>query len=111
MENTIPFEEFKKVELRTARIVSAERVPGSDKLLKLILDDGSADLPAGRQVIAGIGKAYQPESLLGRNVVIVANLAPRSLMGLESQAMILASSGDEFFSLLKMDSPPGSRVK
>ena len=89
----INIEEFKKTELKVAKIISAERIDGSDKLLKLMLDLGpeeKTNLPAGRQVIAGIGKAYNPESLIGRQIIIVANLEVRSLMGLESQGMVLA---------------------
>ena len=91
----INIDDFKKVDLRVAKIVSAERVDGSEKLLKLILDLGSEEktnLPAGRQVIAGIGKAYEPEKLVGKQIIIVANLEPRSLMGLESQGMVLAAN-------------------
>ncbi|OGM98998.1 MAG: methionine--tRNA ligase subunit beta [Candidatus Yanofskybacteria bacterium RIFCSPLOWO2_01_FULL_41_34] len=91
----ITIDEFKKVELKVAKVVSAESVDGSEKLLRLILDLGpeeKANLPAGRQVIAGIGKAYNPEDLIGKQIVIVANLEPRSLMGLESQGMVLAAN-------------------
>lgn len=86
----INFEEFKKVELRVARVLGAERVEGSEKLLKLQVDLGSEQ----RQIIAGIGKAYAPENLIGKEIMIVANLEPRMLMGLESQGMVLAASGE-----------------
>ncbi len=94
MSDIISYDDFKKVELKTAKIESAERVEGSDKLIKLKLNLGKADLPAGRQVIAGIGKKYEPENLVGKTIVIVANLEPRNLMGLESQGMLLAASNE-----------------
>lgn len=87
----IPFEEFKKVELRIAKIVRAERVEGSEKLLKLLVDIGESQ----RQIIAGIGKKYEPENLIGREIIVAANLEPRILMGLESQGMLLAANGED----------------
>jgi methionine--tRNA ligase beta chain len=87
----INFEEFQKVELKVAKIISAERVEGSEKLLKLQVDLGEEK----RQIIAGIGKAYEPENLIGREIAIVANLEPRVLMGLESQGMVLAASDSD----------------
>jgi len=92
----INYEDFKKIELKVAKILEAERVDGSEKLLKLKLDLGEAE---PRQVIAGIGKNYEPESLPGREIIIVANLEPRKLMGLESNGMLLAA-----------DSPNGSVI-
>lgn len=101
MEN-INYEEFSKVKLRIVEILSAERVEGSDKLLKLQVDMGNNET---RQIIAGIGKKYSPEDLVPpasaeaparrRKIVIVANLEPRKLMGLESQGMLLAASTAE----------------
>lgn len=105
---TINFEEFKKVELRVVKVLEAERVEGSEKLLKLRVDLGSEQ----RQIIAGIGKAYAPENLIGREIVIVANLEPRTLMGFESQGMVLAASGENGPVLLnpEKDVPPGALV-
>lgn len=88
---TINFEEFQKVELKVATVKAASRVEGSEKLLKLTVDLGTQD----RQILAGIGKKYEPEELVGRQIVIVANLEPRSLMGLESQGMVLAATDQE----------------
>lgn len=85
----ITFEEFAKVDLRIARVVSAEPHPNADKLLKLQLDDGSG---TPRQICAGIRANYQPEELVGRLIVIVANLAPRMIRGEESRGMLLAAS-------------------
>lgn len=90
-------DEFKNVDLRIATILEAERVEGSEKLVKLQLNAGDKD-EAGeltpRQVLAGIGKSYEPEALVGRQIVIVANLEPRKLMGIESNGMLLAASDE-----------------
>jgi methionyl-tRNA synthetase len=100
-----------KVDLRVAHVKHAEKVKGADKLLRLEVDLGNEV----RQIVAGIAKAYEPEKLIGRRVVIVANLAPRKLRGLESNGMILAASlGDEGLpSVLSPDQdvPPGTKVK
>ena len=86
---SIPYDHFAKVDLRIATVLSAEPHPNADKLLKLKLDDGT---PEGRQVCAGIKQWYDPSALVGRQVVIVANLEPRQLRGEISQGMILAAS-------------------
>ena len=106
----ITYDDFMKVQLRTAEVISAEKVTKSEKLLKLKvkLDDEE------RQVIAGIAKSYQPENLIGKKVVIVANLQPAKLMGLESKGMILAVETKE--GLLQVLNVPesinnGTRVK
>ena len=110
-DNRIGLDEFQKVRLVTGRVVEAERVPKSNKLVKLQVDLGTEK----RQVVAGIGKKYAPESLVGRNVVLVANLKPATLMGVESNGMVLAATVGEAGepSLLEVASevPPGSRVK
>lgn len=85
----IPFDEFAKVDLRVARIVQAENHPSADKLLKLQLDDGSG---TPRQICAGIKGYYKPEELVGRLIIIVANLEPRKIRGEESRGMLLAAS-------------------
>ncbi len=85
----IPFDLFAKLDLRVATILSAEPHPNADKLLKIRLDDGT---PAGRQVCAGIKAWYDPASLVGKQVIIVANLEPRQLRGEISQGMILAAT-------------------
>ena len=84
----ITIDDFAKIELRVAQVKVAERVPKADKLLRLEVDLGYET----RQILAGIAEAYEPESLIGRKVVIVANLAPRKLRGLESNGMIVAAS-------------------
>lgn len=105
----ISFDEFKKVELKVAKVLEAERVEGSDKLLKLKISLGSEE----RQIISGIGKAYEPADMIGKNIIIVSNLEPRQLMGLESQGMILAASDDNGPAILVPDReiPPGTEVR
>jgi len=109
MPELIGIEDFMKVDLRIGRIVSAERVPKSEKLIKLQVDIGYET----RQVVAGIGKSYTPEELTGKSVVIVANLKPAKLMGIESQGMVLAGSNEDLLSVVTFDreTKPGSRVK
>lgn len=85
----IKFEDFAKVDLRIARIVHAEDHPSADRLLKLQVDDGSG---TPRQICAGIRAAYNAEDLVGKLIVIVANLEPRMLRGEESRGMLLAAS-------------------
>ncbi|MDI9403325.1 MAG: hypothetical protein QM516_05580 [Limnohabitans sp.] len=85
----IKFEDFAKLDLRVATVLSAEPHPNADKLLKIRLDDGTAE---GRQVCAGIRAWYDPATLVGKQVIIVANLEPRQLRGEVSQGMILAAS-------------------
>jgi methionyl-tRNA synthetase len=86
----LSIDDFMKVELRVAKVLAAERVPKSKKLLKLQVDVGTEH----RTVIAGIAEAYEPEALVGRLIVIVANLKPAKLMGIESNGMVLASSSE-----------------
>lgn len=88
----IGIEDFAKVELRVGEIKTAERVPKADKLLRFTIDAGEAE---PRQILAGIAQYYEPEKLIGRKVIIVANLAPRKLRGFESQGMVLAASVGE----------------
>jgi len=105
----IGIEDFMKADLRVGKIVSAERVEKSEKLVKLKVDIGTET----RQVVAGIGKSYTPEELTGKSVVIVANLKPAKLMGVESQGMLLAASSGDLLAVATFDreTKPGSRVK
>jgi methionyl-tRNA synthetase len=109
--NKITIDDFLKVELRVGEVKVAERVKGADKLLRMEVDIGNEV----RQIVAGIAKAYEPEKLIGRKVVIVANLQPRKLRGLESQGMIVAASlGDEGQPVLAgflEDVPVGAKLK
>jgi methionyl-tRNA synthetase len=88
----VSYEEFARLDLRVGQVVTAERVPKSDKLLRITVDVGDESGP--RQVVAGIGKAFAPEALVGQQVVVLANLKPAKLMGLESRGMILAAGGE-----------------
>ena len=105
----IPIDDFAKVELRVAEVLAAERLPKSKKLLKLTVKVGDET----RTVVAGIAEQYEPGPLVGRKVVIVANLQPATLMGVESNGMVLAASHEGTVSLLTLDKdvPPGSQVK
>ncbi|MBI2149506.1 MAG: methionine--tRNA ligase [Acidobacteria bacterium] len=109
--STITIDDFSKVDLRVATVLEAERVKGADKLLRLVVDLGFEK----RQIVAGIAMAYPPEPLVGRKVVIVANLLPRKLRGLESNGMIVAASvGAEDKPVLAgflEDVPNGARLK
>jgi methionyl-tRNA synthetase len=108
----IEINDFAKVELRVGQVLTAERIPKSDKLLRFTIDLGE-ETP--RQILAGIAEHYEPEKMIGRKVVVVANLKPRKLRGLESQGMILAASvGDEGKPVLASfieDVPNGARLK
>jgi methionyl-tRNA synthetase len=90
-------------------VLSAERVPRSEKLLKLQVDLGTEQ----RQIVAGIGKKYEPELLVGKKIVIVANLKPAKLMGIESQGMVLAAGEKEVSGLVTLmdDAAPGTKIK
>ena len=104
----IPYELFAKLDLRVATVVRAEPHPNADKLLKLTLDDGT---PAGRQVCAGIKAWYAPEQLIGKQVVIVANLEPRMLRGEVSQGMVLAASDLREGAAPAADAKPGADLR
>jgi methionyl-tRNA synthetase len=106
----ISIDDFAKIELRVGLVRVAERVPKADKLLRLEVDIGTET----RQVLAGIAEAYAPETLIGRKVVIVANLAPRKLRGMESNGMIVAASledGKPVLAGFLEDVPVGARLK
>jgi methionyl-tRNA synthetase len=107
----ITIDDFAKVDLRVAKVVAAEKVEGADKLLKLTVDAAERE---PRTLVAGIAKAYTPEQLVGRKVVIVANLQPRKLRGIESNGMIVAASlegGDPVLAGFLEDVPVGARLK
>ena len=110
--NLIEIDDFAKVDLRVGQVLSAERLPKSDKLLLLKIDLGEAQ---PRQVLAGIAQYYEPEKLVGRKVVVVANLKPRKLRGFESQGMLVAASygeeGRPAIATFTEDVPNGARLK
>jgi len=105
----IKIDDFMKVDLRTGRVLAAERVPKSDKLIKMSVDIGTET----RQIVGGIGKSYSPEELVGRTVVVVANLKPAKLMGVESQGMLLAAGDVDSLRLAGFDAEvkTGTKVK
>ena len=106
----LSIDDFMKVELRTAKVLTAEKVPNSRKLVKLTVDVGAEQ----RTLVAGIAEAYEPEALVGRTVVIVFNLKPAKLMGIESNGMVLAASpegGKPTLVGFDQEIPPGTRVR
>jgi methionyl-tRNA synthetase len=107
----IGIEDFAKVELRVGVVKSAEKIAGADKLLKVMVDIGDEV----RQVLAGIAPSYAPEELVGRKVVVVTNLAPRKMRGVESNGMLLAASagpdGKAVLCTFAEDIPAGAKVK
>ena len=93
----INYDDFSKIELKVAKVLEAVRVEGSEKLIKMqvsVGDKNEAGEPVNRQVLAGIGKFYEPENLVGKEIVIVVNLEPRKLMSEESNGMLLAASDE-----------------
>ena len=109
-DGRLSIDEFMKVELRVAKVLEAEAVPKSKKLIKMRVDVGTEQ----RTIVAGIAEAYQPDQLVGRTIVIVANLKPAKLMGIESNGMVLAASVEGGApTLLAVDPsmPPGTRVR
>ena len=107
----ISIDDFKKVEITVGEIVSAERIEGSEKLLKLKVNFAE---PEPRQVLSGIAPYFEDiQALVGKRYPFVTNLAPRSMMGLESQAMILATGGDGEtpFNLFETNAPAGARAR
>jgi methionyl-tRNA synthetase len=104
----LSIEEFKRWDLRVARVLSAERIPKTDKLIKMKIDLGEE-----RTLVAGIGRDYAPEDLVGKSIVVVANLKPSQLMGVESQAMLLAAGDGKSLVVVVPERalPPGAKVK
>ena len=111
MADPIVYDDFAKVELRVARVVEARPHPNADKLLLLTVDLGEE---SPRQIVAGIKAHYTPESLVGRKIVVVANLAPAILRGESSNGMLLAATSGEKVVLLTVDDPDcvvGAKIK
>ena len=110
IDSRIGIDQFMSVELRVAKVLSAERVPKSKKLMQLRIDAGTEE----RTIVAGIAEAYEPDALVGRLIVIVANLKPAKLMGIESNGMVLASSSEGGKPILVAPGEgavPGDRVR
>jgi methionyl-tRNA synthetase len=108
-DGRIDISDFAKVELRVAQILTAEKIPGSKKLVKLQVDLGTER----RQLVAGIAESYAPETLPGKKVAVVANLKPAKLMGVESNGMVLAASpgGAAVLVTFDADVPLGTKIK
>ena len=104
----VPFADFQKLDLRVARILSAEPIEGADRLLKLQVDLGTET----RQLVAGIAEHYKPDALVGKQVIVVANLEPATIRGVESHGMVLAGSGDSVvLATLETEMPLGTQVR
>ncbi len=103
----ITFEDFSRLQFRVVKILAAERVPATDRLLKLQVDLGSEQ----REIVSGIAQHYEPENLIGKNVVMLVNLKPAKIRGIVSHGMVLAASQGEDMRLLEVDMPVGSLVK
>ncbi len=105
----IAYDDFAKVELRTAKVLKAERIEGSEKLLSLEIEMGDEIRP----LVAGVGKAYEPGALIGKTIIIVANLEPKTLMGHVSNGMLLAASDGEKPVLLTVmeETPSGLHIR
>jgi methionine--tRNA ligase beta chain len=105
----ISFEDFQKIDLRIGKILEVEKIEESEKLFKLIVDLGNEK----RQLVAGIAKYYKLEDLIGKEIVVVANLEPKKIMGIESQGMLLAADveGEPVILIPEKEIPPGSIIR
>jgi methionyl-tRNA synthetase len=105
----IDYSDFEKIQLKTARIIKAERIEGADKLLRIDIEVGDEK----RQIVAGIALHYKPEELAGKTIVVVANLKPAKIRGVDSNGMLLAAAADGKLRLLSVDGdlPSGAAVK
>jgi methionyl-tRNA synthetase len=110
LPSTIEFADFQKLDLRVGKVLSAVAVPKKDKLLHLSVDLGEAK---PRSIVAGIAQVFAPDTLVGKQVIVVANLAARKMAGLVSEGMILAAGGEQILGLsaIDRDVPPGTPVK
>jgi len=108
-QKEISIEQFFEMDLRVARILAAERVPGTDKLLKMTVDVGGEE----RLLVAGIAQVYDAAALIGKSIVVVANLQPARIRGVESRGMLLAADlgGRPIIATFEEDVPPGTRVR
>lgn len=106
---TVPYDEFSKLDLRIAKIVSVEKIPGKSKIVKGVIDLGQEK----REVIIGGAEYYQPENLIGKTVVVVANLESRKIAGINSNAMLLAADLDNkpVWLTVSEDVPVGTQIK
>lgn len=104
----ISFEDFSKIELKVGTVLEAGEVEGSEKLIKLKVDLGEG---SPRQILAGVKQWYPPEDLTGKQVVVVANLEPRIMMGLESQGMVLMAGDEPVLLVPQKQVPPGTKIR
>jgi methionyl-tRNA synthetase len=108
---TIPYNDFLKLDIRTGKIIDATAVPDTDRLIQITVDIGEDD---SRTIVAGLRQYYQPEEMVGKTIVVLANLEPRKMRGILSNGMLLAAStpGFESVKLLTVDEdiPPGSKI-
>jgi methionyl-tRNA synthetase len=104
----VPLADFKKIELRVAKILDVEEIPGADKIWKLRIDVGAEQ----KEIVAGVKAFYTREALLGRSIIVVNNLEPAVIRGVESKGMLLAAKDGTILTLLSLekDLPPGSIV-
>ena len=105
----ITFDEFKRMDLRVGQVLKAEKVEGTQKLVKLEVDIGMEN----RQMVAGVAELYPPETLIGKRIIVVANLKPARIRGIESQVMLLAADleGKPIVPFFKEDVPAGTKVR
>lgn len=108
MPDEITIDDFSKIELKTAKVIECEKVEKSRSLLRIVVDTGDDR----RQIVSSISEFYKPEELIGKTLVIIANLKKAKFMGLESEGMLLAAEKGDFLSLVTLDreSPPGMRI-
>jgi len=109
MADVITIEDFAKLDLRAGKIINAQKVPGKDKLLVMQVDIGTET----RTVVAGIAQEFSPEELIGKQVVLVANLEPKRIGGIVSHGMILAAGEEKALAIVTLDRevPPGTKVR
>ena len=106
MGEKVTIEDFERLELRVGVVKSAEEIEGSEKLLKILVDIGEE-----RQLVAGIKRWYSPEQLVGKRIVVLANLKPAKLFGVLSEGMLLAAQDEQGVALLTAEGEPGERVR
>ena len=104
----VNYDDFKKLDLRVAKVIAAEEPEGSEKILRLTIDLGEEE----RQILAGIKSTYSPNDLIGKEIIVIANLESKKIMGMESQGMLLAANTENGPILLVPDRevPPGSKI-
>ena len=105
---SLTLEDFKKIELRVAKVLSVEEIPGADRIWKLTIDVGTEQ----KEIVSGIKQHYTAEALVGRSIVVINNLEPSTIRGVQSQGMLLAAKAGSELSILVLDKvlPPGSPI-